>query len=64
MENKAKVAVLAIEICTLSLPTELILELSNCYYVLNITRNIISISCLVMNGYSFQIRNNSISIMP
>ena len=62
MKNGANVAVLVVGTCILSLPMRLVLELSNCYYVSNITKNIISVSCLVMDGYSFQIRNKSIFI--
>ena len=49
MENGAKVAALAIGSCSLSLPIGLVIELSNCYYVPSIRKNIISISCLVMD---------------
>ena len=53
MENRAKVAALAIGIYILSLPTRLTLEISNYYYILNITKNIIFYSCLVIDRYSF-----------
>ncbi|KAK1361293.1 CCHC-type domain-containing protein [Heracleum sosnowskyi] len=43
--NGAKVVALAVGTYHLSLPTGLILELENCFYVLAICRNIISISC-------------------
>ena len=62
IRNGAKVAVLAIEFCSLSFPTGLVIELSNCYYVPSIRKNIISISCLVMDGFNFKIRNKGISI--
>ncbi|MGI4673365.1 hypothetical protein ACR2XN_28270, partial [Klebsiella pneumoniae] len=42
--NGAKVAALAVGTYYLSLPSGLILELDNCYYVPAICRNIISIS--------------------
>ena len=62
MENGAKVAASVVEFCSLSLPTGLVIELSYCYYVLSIRKNIISISCLVMDGYNFEIRNKGIFI--
>ena len=61
MENGAKVAALAIRFCSLSLPTRLVIELSNCYYVPSIRNNIISISCLIIDGFNFEIRNKGIS---
>ena len=51
--NGAKVATLALGTYHLSLPTRLILELENCFYVPTICRNIISVSCLNKKGYSF-----------
>ena len=62
MENRAKVAALAIGSCSLSLPTRLVIEFNNFYYVPNIRKNIIFISCLVMDGFTFKIRNKGISI--
>ena len=44
--------------CSLLLPFGLVLELYNFYYVPNITKNIVSISVLDSEGYSFQIKNN------
>ena len=62
MENGAKVATLAIEFCSLSLSSRLVMELSNYYYVPSIRKNIIFISYLIMDGYSFKIRNKGIFI--
>ena len=59
--NGAKIATLAVGTYNLSLPTGLILELENCFYVLAICRNIISVSCLDKKGFSFFIQNNSCS---
>ena len=59
--NGAKVAALAVGTYLLSLPTGLILELENCFYVPAICRNIISVSCLDKKGFSFLIQNNSCS---
>jgi hypothetical protein len=44
--NGAKVAVLAISTNSLSLPSGLVLELNNCYFVPALNKNIISVSCL------------------
>ena len=38
------------------------MELSNCYYVPSIRKNIISVSCLIIDGYSFEIENKDIFI--
>ena len=62
MDNRAKVATLAIGFCSLSLPTGLVIELSNCYYVSSIRKNIIFVSCLAMDGFNFEIENKGISI--
>ena len=40
----------------------MMLELNNCYYVPAISRNIISASCLMAEGYKFIIENNGCSI--
>ena len=61
IENGAKVAALGIGSCSLSLPTGLVLELKECLYVSSITKNVISISCLVMDGFTFEIENKGIS---
>ena len=58
MGNGAKVAALAVGSCSLSLPTGLVIELSNCYYVPSIRKNIIFVSCHVMDGFTFKIRNS------
>jgi GAG-pre-integrase domain len=44
------------------LPSGLIMELKNVYFILSISRNIISISCLEMNDFSFVIKDNCCSI--
>ena len=38
------------------------MELNNCYYVPAISRNIISASCLMAEGYKFIIENNGCSV--
>ena len=57
--NGARVAALAIGTVSLALPSGMILELNNCYYVPAISRNIISISCLDMFGFEFKFKNSS-----
>ena len=59
--NGARVVVVAVGTYYLSLPSGLVLELDNCYYV-PAMRNIILISCLDMVGFSFIIKNNTCSI--
>jgi len=56
--NGARVAALAVGTYYLSLPSGLVLELENCFYVPAICRNIISVSCLDKKGFSFTIKNN------
>ena len=58
----ARVDALAVGTYYLSLPSGLVLELDNCYYVPAMSRNIISISCLDIVGFSFIIKNNTCSI--
>ena len=60
--NGVKVVALVVGTYYLSLPLGLVLELDNCYYVLAMSRNIISISCLDLVGFSFFIKNNTCSI--
>ena len=60
--NGARVAALVVGTYELTLPSGLILNLENCYYVHTICRNIISISCLDKKGFEFIIRNNKCSI--
>jgi hypothetical protein len=47
VDNRAKVASLAINTYHLSLPLVLVLELNNCYYILALCKNIISF-CVYM----------------
>ena len=46
----------------MSLPSGLVILLKNCYFVPAMSRNLISVSCLDMDGFSFIIQNNVISI--
>ena len=46
MGNGARVAALAIVVYDLTLPSRLVFQLKNCYYVSARSRKIISVSCL------------------
>ena len=59
--NGAKFVALDVGTYRLSLPTGLVLESDNCFYVPAICRNIISVSCLDKKGFLFLIQNNSCS---
>jgi hypothetical protein len=56
--NNARVAALNIGTMQLHLPSGFILELNNFYYVPSISRNIMSPSCLMKDGYSFASKDN------
>ena len=60
--NGARVVVLAVRVYDLTFPSGLVFQLKNCYYVLAVSRNIISVSCLDMDGFHFIIKNNIFSI--
>ena len=60
--NRANVAVVAVGTIPLHLPSGLILELSNCYYVPALCKNIITGFCILRDGYSFKLENNGCSI--
>ena len=60
--NGARVTALAIGTYELTLPSGLILNLENYYYVPTMCRHIISISCLDKKGFEFIIRNNKCNI--
>ena len=38
------------------------MELNNCYFVSSLSRNIVSPSCFMKNGYSFASENNGCAI--
>ncbi|KAK8680799.1 hypothetical protein V6N13_109737 [Hibiscus sabdariffa] len=59
--NGARVAALAVGTYVLSLPSGLVLNLENCYFVPSLTKNIISVSCLDKIGYEIIIKNNCCS---
>ena len=60
--NGARVAALAIGTYALTLPSGLVLQLSNCYYVPIMSKNIIFVSCLDNDDFHFIIKNNNLSI--
>ena len=60
--NGARVVALAVGIYTLSLPSGLILDLKDCYFVPTLTENIISISCLDLDGFTIITKNKSCSL--
>ena len=60
--NGARVAALAVGVYDLTLPSGLFFQLKNCYYVPAVSRNIISVSCLDVDGFHFIIKNNIFSI--
>ena len=60
--NGSKVDVIAVGTLPLRLPSGLVLNLNNCYLVPALSMNIISGSCLVRDGYSFNSENNCCSI--
>ena len=62
MGNGARVAALDVRVYDLTLPSELVFQLKNCYYVPTVSRNIISVSCLDVDGFHFIIKNNIFSI--
>ena len=51
-----------VRIRILKLPSNKILELKTCYYILNIVRNIISIPLLLEQSFEIKVKNNGCSI--
>ena len=60
--NGARVTALAVGVYDLTLPSRLVFQLKNCYYVSAVSINIISVSCLDVDGFYFIIKNNIFSI--
>ena len=60
--NGANVVALAVGVYSLSLPSGLVFELNNCYYVPCITKNLISVAVLHSDGFEFSIKNGSFSV--
>src|SRR6266542_6194065 len=59
--NGARVAAIAVGTFLLTLSSSMVLELSKCYYVPAINKNIISVSCLVAENFGFSIKNKCCS---
>ena len=60
--NGARVAALVVGVYDLTLPSGLVFQLKNCYYVSAVSINIILVSCLDVDGFHFIIKNNIFSI--
>ena len=60
--NGARVVALAVEVYDLTLPNGLVFQLKNCYYVPAVSRKIISVSYLDVDGFHFIIKINIFSI--
>ena len=56
VENGARVAALAVGVYDLTLLRGLVFQLKNCYHVPAVSRNIISVSCLDVDGFHFIIK--------
>ena len=63
MWNEAKVVALAIGTYVLNLPSGLLLNLDDCYYVPTLTKNVIYVSYLNKKGFHLAFSNNGCSIM-
>ena len=62
MGNGARVIALDVGVYDLTFPSGLVFQLKNCYYVPIVSINIISASCLDVDGFHFIIKNNIFSI--
>ena len=60
--NGASVAALTVGDFSLSLPSGLVLELNNCYFVPCITKNLISVALLHSEGFDFSIKDGFMSV--
>ncbi|KAG8661357.1 hypothetical protein MANES_01G000217v8 [Manihot esculenta] len=60
--NEARVAAIAVGTYELVLPNGFLLVLNNCLYIPTLSRNIISVSVLDDEGFSFLIKNKKCSI--
>ena len=54
--NGARVAALAVGVYDLTFPSGLVFQLKNCYYVPAVSKNIISVSCLDVDGFTLLLR--------
>jgi hypothetical protein len=61
--NRAKIATIVVGTFHLPLPSRLVFELNNCYFILGLCKNIISYSYLdKVDGYEIIIKNKCCSI--
>ena len=60
--NGVRVVALPVGFYDLTLPSGIVFQLKNCYYVPAVSRNIISVSCLTVDEFYFIIKNNIFSI--
>ena len=60
--NGSWIAALEVGNLEIALPSGLVLDLENIYYILAMSRNIISISCLDKIGFNIITKNNFCSI--
>ena len=51
--NGARVVAIAVGVYDLTLPSGFVFQLKNCYYVPTVSKNIISVSCLDVDGFHF-----------
>jgi hypothetical protein len=58
VSNNARVVALTVGAMQLHLPSGFIMELNNCYFVPSLSRDILSPSCLMKDGYSFASENH------
>jgi hypothetical protein len=61
IDNGASVVVVAVVDLDLYLSSGLTLELNSVYFVPSISRNIISVSCMDMDGFTFSIKDQCFS---
>jgi gag-polypeptide of LTR copia-type len=61
IDNGASVAVVVVGDLDLHLPSGLTLELNSVYFFPSISRNIISVSCMDMDGFTFSIKDQCFS---
>jgi len=62
VDNGARVVALTVGTYVLTLPSGLLINLENCYYVPAISRNIIFVSCLYKSGFCFTIKDKCCSV--
>ena len=63
MRNGARVVALAVETYVLSLPSGVLLNLEDCYYVPALTKKIVSVLALIIKGFHLTFSDNCCSIM-